>query len=105
MRHILVSKALINGELFSNIVISRDANGRIMDIKPISVFQSEPAVTLFYNGLLTGNVNVASVQIGTFVPSIINNEIDLGYDDKLVLWENISLTDFLITSDTKMRLL
>ena len=106
MKRIAANKVMIDPQtLCLNTVIECDDMGVVTSVFPLANQISEPAQTSFFNGLITTEVSMNNLVIGTFIPNLLTHSLLVGYQGKLILWQNINLTTLKITSDTQISLL
>lgn len=83
--------------------VERDEYGSVVAIVPLSDFDMEPASTPYYSGLITADVTTTSgMTAGVDVRTVIQS-LSVGYSGRLLLWQGVSLTDFIIRKDTKIK--
>lgn len=83
-------------------MIERDADGRVRRMVCITDLQVEPSSTAFYNGLITTNIDMSKKEVGVSVIDLIEDALVVGYHGRLLLWQNLSLSEFRIKEDTKV---
>ena len=105
-KRVAANKVLVDSETIdNNLMVERDANGKVTRIVCITDLQVEPSSTVFYNGLITTEVNLNNVKVGLSVPQLVTQSLSIGYDGKLLLWQNLSLSDFCIQDDTQVKII
>ncbi len=103
MKRIAANKVLVDSNTIeNNLMIERDAEGRVRRMVCITDLQVEPSSTVFYNGLITTDVDLSKKQIGLSVIDLIENALAVGYQGRLLLWQNLSLSEFRIKEETKV---
>jgi hypothetical protein len=83
-------------------MIERDDNGRVRRMVCITDCQVEPSSTLFYNGLITTDVDLSKREVGISVIDMVQDALAIGYSGRLLLWQNLSLSEFRIKEETKV---
>ena len=83
-------------------MIERDDNGRVRRMVCITDLQVEPSSTAFYNGLITTDIDLSKKQIGVSVIDLLEDALAVGYQGRLLLWQNLSLSEFRIKEETKV---
>ena len=83
-------------------MIERDDNGRVRRMVCITDLQVEPSSTIFYNGLITTDVDLSKREVGISVIDMVQNALAIGYSGRLLLWQNLSLSEFRIKAETKV---
>jgi hypothetical protein len=68
----------------------------------ITDLQVEPSSTIFYNGLITTDVDLSKREVGISVIDMVQDALVIGYSGRLLLWQNLSLSEFRIKEDTKV---
>jgi hypothetical protein len=68
----------------------------------ITDLQVEPSSTSFYNGLITTDVDLSKREIGVSVLDLVSDALVIGYQGRLLLWQNLSLSEFRIKEETKV---
>ena len=86
----------------NNLMIERDDNGRVRRMVCITDCQVEPSSTLFYNGLITTDVDLSKREVGISVIDMVQDALAIGYSGRLLLWQNLSLSEFRIKEETKV---
>lgn len=103
---VAANKVLVDSETIdNNLMVERDANGKVIRIVCITDLQVEPSSTIFYNGLITTEVNLNNIKVGLSVLQLVTQSLSIGYDGKLLLWQNLSLSDFCIQDDTQVKII
>ena len=103
MKRVAANKVLIDSTtLENNLMIERDDNGRVRRMVCITDCQVEPSSTLFYNGLITTDVDLSKREVGISVIDMVQDALAIGYSGRLLLWQNLSLTEFRIKEETKV---
>jgi hypothetical protein len=83
-------------------MIERDDNGRVRRMVCITDLQVEPSSTIFYNGLITTDVDLSKREVGISVIDMVQDALAIGYSGRLLLWQNLSLSEFRIKAETKV---
>ena len=83
-------------------MIERDDNGRVRRMVCITDLQVEPSSTAFYNGLITTDIDLSKKQIGVSIIDLLEDALAVGYQGRLLLWQNLSLSEFRIKEETKV---
>ena len=92
MKRVAANKVLIDSTTIeNNLMIERDDNGRVRRMVCITDCQVEPSSTLFYNGLITTDVDLSKREVGISVIDIVQDALAIGYSGRLLLWQNLSL--------------
>lgn len=100
---VAANKVLVDKHIIStNLMVERDESGVVINMLDITCERVEPHNTLFYNGLITADVDMKDYVVGIDVPSLIVDKLEVGYGGRLFLWQNLSLSDLKITADTKV---
>ena len=86
----------------NNLMIERDDNGRVRRMVCITDLQVEPSSTAFYNGLITTDIDLSKKQIGVSIIDLLEDALAVGYQGRLLLWQNLSLSEFRIKEETKV---
>ena len=103
MKRVAANKVLIDSTTIeNNLMIERDDNGRVRRMVCITDCQVEPSSTLFYNGLITTDVDLSKRGVGLSVIDMMQDALAIGYSGRLLLWQNLSLSEFRIKEDTKV---
>ena len=103
MKRVAANKVLIDSTtLENNLMIERDDNGRVRRMVCITDCQVEPSSTLFYNGLITTDVDLSKREVGISVIDMVQDALAIGYSGRLLLWQNLSLSEFRIKEETKV---
>ena len=103
MKRIAANKVLVDSNTIeNNLMIERDADGRVRRMVCITDLQVEPSSTVFYNGLITTNIDMSKKEVGVSVIDLIEDALVVGYHGRLLLWQNLSLSEFRIKEDTKV---
>ena len=103
MKRVASNKVLIDSTTIeNNLMIERDDNGRVRRMVCITDCQVEPSSTLFYNGLITTDVDLSKREVGLSVIDMVQDSLAIGYSGRLLLWQNLSLSEFRIKEDTKV---
>ncbi len=103
MKRIAANKVLVDSNTIeNNLLIERDAEGRVRRMVCITDLQVEPSSTVFYNGLITTDVDLSKKQVGVSVIDLVEDALAVGYQRRLLLWQNLSLSEFRIKEDTKV---
>lgn len=103
MKRIAANKVLVDSNTIeNNLLIERDAEGRVRRMVCITDLQVEPSSTVFYNGLITTDVDLSKKQLGVSVIDLVEDALAVGYQRRLLLWQNLSLSEFRIKEDTKV---
>ena len=100
---IAANKVLVDSNTIeNNLMIERDDNGRVRRMVCITDLQVEPSSTIFYNGLITTDVDLSKREVGISVIDMVQNALAIGYSGRLLLWQNLSLSEFRIKAETKV---
>ena len=83
-------------------MIECDDNGRVRRMVCITDCQVEPSSTLFYNGLITTDIDLSKREVGLSVIDMVQDALAIGYSGRLLLWQNLSLSEFRIKEETKV---
>ena len=103
MKRVAANKVLIDSTTIeNNLMIERDDNGRVRRMVCITDLQVEPSSTAFYNGLITTDIDLSKKQIGVSVIDLLEDALAVGYQGRLLLWQNLSLSEFRIKEETKV---
>ncbi len=103
MKRVAANKVLIDSSTIeNNLMIERDDNGRVRRMVCITDCQVEPSSTLFYNGLITTDVDLSKREVGISVIDMVQDALAIGYSGRLLLWQNLSLSEFRIKEETKV---
>ncbi len=103
MKRVAANKVLVDSTTIeNNLMIERDDNGRVRRMVCITDCQVEPSSTLFYNGLITTDVDLSKREVGLSVIDMVQDSLAIGYSGRLLLWQNLSLSEFRIKEDTKV---
>ena len=103
MKRVAANKVLIDSTTIeNNLMIERDDNGRVRRMVCITDCQVEPSSTLFYNGLITTDVDLSKREVGISVIDMVQDALAIGYSGRLLLWQNLSLSEFRIKEETKV---
>lgn len=103
---VAANKVLVDSETIeNNLMVERDASGKVTRIVCITDLQVEPSSTVFYNGLITTDVNPNDIKVGVSVLRLVSQSLSIGYDGKLLLWRNLSLSDFCIQEETEVKII
>ena len=103
MKSIAANKVLVDSNTIeNNLMIERDDNGRVRRMVCITDLQVEPSSTAFYNGLITTDIDLSKKQIGVSVIDLLEDALAVGYQGRLLLWQNLSLSEFRIKEETKV---
>lgn len=86
----------------NNLMIERDDNGRVRRMVCITDCQVEPSSTLFYNGLITTDIDLSKREVGLSLIDMVQDALAIGYSGRLLLWQNLSLSEFRIKEETKV---
>lgn len=107
MRRIAANKIATDSQTIkTNMVIEVDNDNCVISIEPLSAQKVEPALTKFFNGLITTYVSPNNWQhVDIPVTELITDALTKGYSGKLLLWQNVSLSHFKIRKDTKVTIL
>ena len=104
MKRVAANKVLIDSTTIeNNLMIERDDNGRVRRMVCITDCQVEPSSTLFYNGLITTDVDLSKREVGLSVIDMVQDALAIGYSGRLLLWQNLSLSEFRIKEDTVVK--
>ena len=104
MKSVAANYIVINqNRILNNHYINIDDNGFIQSIMPLEGIQVEPHSTLFYNGVITNYIAPEFRVIGNLLLTQLQDDIKVGSKANLLLWQNISLTDLKITTNTKVQ--
>ncbi len=102
MKRVAANRILLDAEtLLLNAVVELDDNGVVRNIFELSKCYSEPAGTRFYNGLITTFVPKEQRIVGRSVRDLVENALAVGYSEKIMLWQHLSLSSFKITNETE----
>ncbi len=102
MKRIAANRVLINAKrLLLNAVVEMDDSDTIQQVFELDGCTSEPANTLFFNGLLTTFVPEERRIVGQAIGTLATDELQTGYRGKLLLWQGTSIATLQITQDTK----
>ena len=100
---IAANKVLVDSNTIeNNLMIERDDNGRVRRMVCITDLQVEPSSTVFYNGLITTDVDLSKREVGVSVIDLVEDALVLGYQGRLLLWQNLSFSEFRIKEETKV---
>ncbi len=103
MKRIAANKVLVDSKTIeNNLMIERDDAGRVRRMVCITDLQVEPSSTAFYNGLITTDVDLSKRAVGVSVPDLVSDALVIGYQGRLLLWQNLSLSEFRIKEETKV---
>ena len=103
MKRVAANKVLIDSTTIeNNLMIERDDNGRVRRMVCITDCQVEPSSTLFYNGLITTDIDLSKREVGISVIDMVQDALAIGYSGRLLLWQNLSLSEFRIKEETKV---
>ena len=103
MKRVAANKVLVDSTTIeNNLMIERDDNGRVRRMVCITDCQVEPSSTLFYNGLITTDVDLSKREVGLSVIDMVQDALAIGYSGRLLLWQNLSLSEFRIKEETKV---
>ena len=103
MKRIAANKVLVDSSTIeNNLMIERDDNGRVRRMVCITDLQVEPSSTIFYYGLITTDVDFSKRQIGVSVIDLVEDALAVGYQGRLLLWQNLSLSEFRIKEETRV---
>lgn len=104
MKRVAANKVLVDSTTIeNNLMIERDDNGRVRRMVCITDCQVEPSSTLFYNGLITTDVDLSKREVGLSVIDMVQDALAIGYSGRLLLWQNLSLSEFRIKEDTVVK--
>ena len=104
MRSIAANKILIDKDtIITNHYILINEDGEVLSIKPLALCQVEPSRTLFYNGLITTYISEDERKLNQEIKLLITQSLEAGYKGKLLLWQNLSLSELKIKVDTKVK--
>ncbi|MBR5824243.1 MAG: hypothetical protein IKY67_08890 [Paludibacteraceae bacterium] len=104
MKRIAANKVLVDSNTIeNNLMIERDADGRVRRMVCITDLQVEPSSTVFYNGLITTDIDMSKKEVGVSVIDLIEDALVVGYHGRLLLWQNLSLSEFRIKEDTIVK--
>lgn len=102
MKRIAANKVLVSAErLLLNAVVELDDNDTVRQVFELANYTSEPASTLFYNGLITTFVPKEKRIAGQSIKDLATDELVAGYHGKLLLWQGMASATFQITQGTK----
>lgn len=100
---VAANKVLVDSNnIENNYMIERDSNGRVRRLVCITDLQVEPSSTIFYNGLITTDVDLSKKEVGVSVVDLVSDALAIGYEGRLLLWQNLSLSEFCIKEDTRV---
>ncbi len=103
-QRIAANKVLVDSETIeNNLMIERDDKGCVRRMVCITDCQVEPSSTIFYNGLITTDVDLSKKVIGTSVLDLVEDALAIGYSGRLLLWQKLSLSEFRIKEDTVVK--
>lgn len=103
MKRVAANKVLVDSTTIeNNLMIERDDNGRVRRMVCITDCQVEPSSTLFYNGLITTDIDLSKREVGISVIDMVQDALAIGYSGRLLLWQNLSLSEFRIKEETKV---
>ena len=103
MKRVAANKVLVDSTTIeNNLMIERDDNGRVRRMVCITDCQVEPSSTLFYNGLITTDIDLSKREVGLSVIDMVQDALAIGYSGRLLLWQNLSLSEFRIKEETKV---
>jgi hypothetical protein len=103
VKRIAANKVLVDSSTIeNNLMIERDDAGRVRRMVCITDLQVEPSSTIFYNGLITTDVDFSKRQIGVSVIDLVEDALAVGYQGRLLLWQNLSLSEFRIKEETRV---
>lgn len=104
MKRVSANRVLLDcNTVENNIMIERDDTGCIIRIVCITDCQVEPSSTVFYNGVITSEIELEASGPGRSLLSLVTTPLYVGYSGRLLLWQHISLCDFRITPETTVR--
>lgn len=102
MKRVAANRVLISADrLLLNAVVEIDDNDTVQQVFELDNCTSEPANTLFFNGLITTFVPKERRTIGQTIGTLVADELVAGYCGKLLLWQGLSSATFQITQHTK----
>ncbi len=90
--------------LLLNAVVEMDDTGVVQHIFELSGCASEPANTLFFNGLLTTFVPKEKCVVGQLVGTLAE-PLTVGYNGNLLVWHDLTPTNFQITENTTTKII
>ena len=103
---IAANKVLVDSTTIeNNLMIERDERGRVRRMLCITDCQVEPSSTAFYNGLITTDVDLSQKVVGVSVIDLVSDSLSVGYEGRLLLWQNLSLSEFRIKEETKVTII
>ena len=103
-RRVASNKVLVDSNTIeNNLMIERDDKGRVRRMVCITDCQVEPSSTIFYNGLITTDVDLSKREVGLSVVDMIQDALAIGYSGRFLLWQNLSLSEFRIKEDTEEK--
>jgi hypothetical protein len=103
VKRIAANKVLVDSSTIeNNLMIERDDAGRVRRMVCITDLQVEPSSTIFYNRLITTDVDLSKRQIGVSVIDLVEDALAVGYQGRLLLWQNLSLSEFRIKEETRV---
>ena len=103
MKRVAANKVLVDSTTIeNNLMIECDDNGRVRRMVCITDCQVEPSSTLFYNGLITTDIDLSKREVGLSVIDMVQDALAIGYSGRLLLWQNLSLSEFRIKEETKV---
>ena len=106
MKRIAANKVLVDSNTIeNNLMIECDDNGRVRRMVCVTDLQVEPSSTAFYNGLITTDIDLSKKQIGVSVIDLLEDALAVGYQGRLLLWQNLSLPEFRIKEETKVTII
>ena len=103
VKRIAANKVLVaSNTIENNLMIESDDSGRVRRMVCITDLQVEPSSTIFYNGLITTDVDLSKREVGISVIDMVQDALAIGYSGRLLLWQNLSLSEFRIKAETKV---
>ena len=106
MKRVAANKVLVDSNrIDNNLMIERDDMGCVRRMVCITDCHVEPSSTLFYNGLITTDVDLTKRVVDVSVVDLVEEALSIGYSGRLLLWQNLSLSEFRIKEETKVTIL
>lgn len=99
----VAANVVMFGGVEKNLVIERDSDGRVTRLIRIDDCGVEPSGTAFYNGVITTDIDSVNVAPGVVLSAAVCRPLAVGYSGRLLLWQHMSLADFVITDKTTVR--
>lgn len=83
--------------------ITIDDSGVVVRIVALADCPHEPHSTLYYSGVITPVIENLHPAVGTDVRTLVDTTLGVGYSGGLLLWQNLSAVDFLVTDTTTIQ--